>query len=187
MARLYPNLNEPWSDVDEEDPHDGEDSMQFYNRETQLERSSRHNYSNTSSGGGREFTDTVSLMEFEDHFLKPRQTPGQNGSEPRREHSEANFRVKSSDTPLKVVSCGRDVALRGLQWVVAASLWKKALLGSGLGLMCAMLLSSLRLQMESPTKGTCRISDKPQHFIQAFKLGESSTIRCKCTIPTICY
>lgn len=160
MARLYPSLNEPWSDVDEEDPRDEEDSMQFYNRE-QRESSSRHiNYSNTSSERGREFTDTVSLTEFEDHFLKRRQTPGQNGSEPRREHSEnseTNSRVKSSVTTSNFVSCGRDVALRGLQWVVAASLWKKALLGSGLGLMCAMLLSSFRLQMESPTKGTCMI------------------------------
>lgn len=156
MARLYPNLNEPWSDVDEEDPHGHEDhSMQFYNRgrETHRERSSYHNYSNMSSG--RDFTDTVSLTEFEDHFLKRRQTPGQNDPEPRREHSdnsETTSRVKSSGASSNIVSCSRDIALRGLQWVVGASLWKKALLGSGLGLLCAVLLSTLRLQMESPSK-----------------------------------
>lgn len=182
MARLYPNLNEPWSDVDEEDPHGHEEhSMQFYNRgrETHRERSSYHNYSNMSSG--RDFTDTVSLTEFEDHFLKRRQTPGQNDPEPRREHSdnsETTSRVKSSGASSNVVSCSRDIAFRGLQWVVGASLWKKALLGSGLGLLCAVLLSTLRLQMESPSsKGTC--------MIQISSLALDWPVSHKCLFPHV--
>lgn len=152
MARLYPTLNEPWSDVDDE----GEDSMQFYNREreTPRERSShRINYSNMSSVRGRDYTDTVSLTEFEDHFLKYRDTPGQNGPEPQKKHSDNSAATSS----LNLISGGRDIAFRGLQWVLGASLWKKALLGSGLGLMCAMLISTLRVQLESSVKGTCMI------------------------------
>lgn len=170
MARLYPNLNEPWSDVDDEEPP-REDSMRdekFYygreSRETPRERSgpahsSRHNYSNMSSSGNREFTDTVSLSEFEDHFLKYRQTPGQNHSQTRKMHSEdttAASRVTGGHSSISIshiVSCGRDIASQSLQWVVGASLWKKAVLGSALGLMCAVLLSILRAQVETPSKG----------------------------------
>lgn len=164
MARLYPNLNEPWSDVDDEEPR-REDSMRYdYGREsrdtprerTGSARSSRHINYNMSSSGNREFTDTVSLSEFEDHFLKYRQSPGHNHSQTRKLHSATASRDSGGHSPIStshIVSSGRDVVSQGVRWIVGASLWKKALLGSVLGLMCAMLLGTLRAQMEAPGKG----------------------------------
>ena len=176
MARLYPNLNEPWSDVDDEGMNADEDTLgsdHYYNERDEdyhgrpdhqpRETLHYHNASSENGGGGR--TDSVNLAEFEDYYAQHRPSPGY-GSERRKDRlnlspgNASSRRVggesATDEGPRRIEKGrerGREVVGGIAQWVVNASWWQKALLGSLLGLLCAILFGALQLQMEKTSKG----------------------------------
>jgi hypothetical protein len=131
-----------------------------------------HSYRESTDGG-------VSLSDFEDHFLKRDRssllqgTPGLEKLSKKRynRNSSALYSASSSASPSifgprdnraserNSVSPSVSIsgvfgwvwegALQAWRWCVAASLWKKALLTVLLGLLCSMIVSTLRLQWDT--------------------------------------
>lgn len=170
---LYPKLDEPWSDVDDEGGvREGgggrDDSRWSFSNPTTL---------GTPAGGeGEEETDTISLQEFEDHYLRNRKksNEGFSSSSSRRLRSERSKPEQNSlsifgpeDEKLErrekegrggggggkswrfILDLARKVwglGVRGARWLAKASIWKKAVVAALLGLLCSMIFGTLRDQ-----------------------------------------
>ena len=175
MARLYPNLNEPWSDVDDEGVgfEAEEPSSTFCGREREggaLEPS----FGGSPNAPAGESTDGVDLSEFEDHFLGrsrsgshdppvlqrlrkrwqnqrfPSSHAASNASPSIFEPVEGTRTAKSVSS---VASWSWGVGEGAVRWAMVASLWKKVLLTVLLGLACSMLVSTLRAQRDTHRLG----------------------------------
>ena len=171
---LYPRLDEPWSDVDDEGIESRYDqptpTLHPGERDGVLDPNNiqRHSYSTQNS------TDAVNLSEFEDHYLKhsSRRSPGLRNkkqdsySSPRSMPSSTNppslwlldggagSRAQGVVSTLTCALCWMlGVCERTKRWALAASLWKKALLAILLGLLSSMIVTALRSQFDTSTLG----------------------------------
>ena len=163
--RLYPNLNEPWSDEDEAETEDSirdDDtpmSSPLYYNDRDDEDTSPPPYEDHSNPRRHltTSTDGVSLAEFEDYYNRSGikedslfQDVGRRKNRHFSNPSSPPMFFGGGGNPAISVSCivsrGRDTISSGATWFVGASLWKKAVVTSLLGLLCAMLIGSLRAQ-----------------------------------------
>ena len=169
MVSLYPDLNDPWSD--EEEPAGG-----LYARSSGEARehasyraSPVHENAPNHHGGGRgragtrgaDFTDTVNLSDFEEFYLQKAKPsapalPQTRNLEYPRTGSEPGGGM-GGFTEGERWRRGRELASTSVRWLVAASWWKKAILGSLLGLLCAVVFSEL--QLGKATRGERDVHD----------------------------
>ena len=161
-VRLYPDLSEPWSDLDDEELDEKEEpsvSKPFYNgrdRETPANEASTSHKSHPNSSSAREHTDAVNLADFQDYYMRHKL-----GRHYRREaepQPHANSAVlggrRSVVNVFLLLSRGKELVSQGVEWFSRASLWKKALITSLLGLLCAMVFNTLR---GTPSKGAYNV------------------------------
>ena len=155
-VRLYPDLSEPWSDLDDEELDEKEEqslSGPFYNgrdRETPANEASTSHKNHPNSSSVREHTDAVNLADFQDYYMRHKL-----GRHYRREaEPHTNSAVlggrRSVVNVFLHLSRGKELVSRGVEWFSGASLWKKVLITSLLGLLCAMVFNTLR---GTPSKG----------------------------------
>lgn len=176
--RLYPDLNEPWSDVDEDERLESEDTDTGHPLYRDRANATALSYVDSARINYRKLdsTDGVNLSEFEDYYLQhnrrsSRSTPGQNRHlPPHKPHSNSLSspgltsslppRSPPGRCPLsvgvhvsRVVHRGRRALVSGVRWFVGASLWKRAMTAGLLGLLCAVIYSSLKAQSNTGGKG----------------------------------
>lgn len=156
MVSLYPDLNDPWSD--EEEPGVGQYASSGEPRDHAGYHASpvQQNVPNHHGGGrgragtrGADFTDTVNLSDFEEFYLQKSKPSAPAHSQTRnlehRKSSEAPGSRSVGSMEGERWRKGRELVSAGAQWIVGASWWKKAILGSVLGLLCAVVFSELQL------------------------------------------
>ena len=181
MSGLYPRLEEPWSDVDDEGAVLGEDdpgTSLFYGQGGVGETETGPSNLQHRSHSPRDSTDGVSLSEFEDHFLGRSGRSGsydppvlqrlhrkwQERNSPLLYHSAAgnvssssifgdNMRGQTSVSVSSVSIWVWDVGGRIVEWTLAASLWKKAVMTVLLAVLCSMIVTALRTQLDTHKLG----------------------------------
>ena len=167
--RLYPDLNEPWSDVEDDERLDEGDTTATHQHFRDNGEETAPSVEDRSLSYSMADTDAVNLSDFEDYYLRhnrssQRNSPGRNLHEPLSEQ-HPHARPPSLDSPL--FPRGRDpgrgslsIGVRvshllckgwegvsdGVRWFVAASLWKRAVVTSLLGLLCAMIFGWFKAQ-----------------------------------------
>lgn len=202
---LYPNLNEPWSDVEDvggegggEEEETPEVAAGLYARgrteHSSVKLRSRHSRSNYGDSHWQQppdsrqqpthevqhrLSNSVNLSEFErlefpsSYAYSYSRLPGSDGPTNadgddgrrrnrtnadgdddgrRRDHTKWSVNGDtpcSREIPEKMKKQwrhgARELVSRGMQWLVKAELWKKAIVGSVLGLLFAVLCSELHL------------------------------------------
>lgn len=158
MASLYPDLNDPWSD--EEDPVSGhyawgsgesrERAHAGYHASPLQQNAPNHHGGGRGRAGmkGADFTDTVNLSDFEEMYLQKSKPPTPAHSQVRNLEYRASSDVSGGKGGFMEGGRwrrGKELASAGVQWLMAASWWQKAILGSLLGLLCAIAFSELQL------------------------------------------
>ena len=170
MVSLYPDLSEPWSD--EEEPLSqaaprGRDSLD-HSRSHRPTPNHLGRENSSKRGGGRgesgvrreEGSDSINLDDFQELYLRnaARPVPAASDEAPVQRRG-ASFKASPGRERSRAEeeedgwSRGKRVVSAGVRWVAGARWWKKALLGSLLGLVFAAVLSEL--QLGKTRKGAC--------------------------------
>ena len=175
-SELYPRLEEPWSDIDDEGIGPEEDTQSSSLSHRERGNSGLQN----RSCAPRDTTVAVNLLELEDHYLRRSShdspapplhmrwpsdhvSPAQSAS---NASSSQSIFSRGSEGKTRNYSVGVSfllgwvwcVGVRGLRWAERASLWKKALLAVLLGLLSSMIVTTLRRQLD-----THRDGEEPPH------------------------
>ena len=185
MSGLYPKLDEPWSDVDEEEgtileDYDQTSSLYHGGVGEDTETVDRDPLQSHYGSPGDATDGGVSLSEFEEHFLSRQDSrSGSHEAAPvlqrlhkkwheRNSPMSASYAASAGENYFPPIFGGNarnlsssvgftnrvwGVGVRAVQWTVAASLWKKAVLTVLLGVLCSMFASALRTPMDTHKLG----------------------------------
>lgn len=201
---LYPNLNEPWSDVDDEGIGEDEESGPYgeslneaaplYERDYASPVAVHHGRNRVSG------SDAVNLADFQDHYLKQHNSSVSSG---RHQGTPGNYRLLqrnssagTTNPPVarntirntinltsllasisSFVSRAWEMILRGARWSVTASLWKKAILTIIFALICSIISATIRGQWTTTATGEVNLHNKLSLWVAYTGIGLYIIIR----------